>query len=422
MLHYRLEGTGAIPLLLIHGWGVTYSIWENLAPLLTPYFRLIMIELPGIGGSPEADPQKPYYESCAEAIDEVRNALGIEQWSLLAYSSGTRAAEAYVRRYPQTVTRAVFLCPVYLQEIWSLCLRLLDTPHPQTLNEWFLSDWRLYNLIRALGFNWHRHDYTSVWQSEIELQPVDILMRSLAEIPGKGRAPFDLPAVPTLFVWGSRDAITAKPRRPRPNDILIPANHSAPVLAAAEVAAAVLPFLTTGELCSSGQEQALSLQESNEELTTQQALTLSLVAVPASGSRKDIDSRHLTGEKVYTPNPNEASGNALEPSSPYAVWRIWRTILYKRKKLPTRSRREMRLISRLRINRRKNLDEADEARGTRKQYHWLGQRKKKGRSMTHTTKRRFFLGQSRDKHDTQTSQKRLFFHRPSKLTETNKIV
>ena len=236
MLRYRLEGSGVIPLLLIHGWGVTYSIWQNLAPLLTPYFRLIMIELPGIGGSPEADPQKPYYESCAEAIDEVRNTLGIEQWSLLAYSSGTRAAEAYLRRYPQTVTRAVFLCPVYLQEIWSFCLRLLDTPHPQTLNEWFLSDWRLYNLICGLGFNWHHHDYTYVWQNEIELQPVNILIRSLREIPGKGRAPFDLPAVPTLFVWGRRDAITAKPRRLGPNDILIPANHSAPVLAAAEVA------------------------------------------------------------------------------------------------------------------------------------------------------------------------------------------
>ena len=55
MLRYRLEGNGATPLLLIHGWGVTYSVWQNLAPLLTPHFQLIMIELPGIGGSPEAD-------------------------------------------------------------------------------------------------------------------------------------------------------------------------------------------------------------------------------------------------------------------------------------------------------------------------------------------------------------------------------
>ena len=36
-----------------------------------------------------------------------------------------------------------------------------------------------------------------------------------------------------------------------------------------------------------------------------------LVSVPSSGSRKDVDSRHLLGGKVYTPNPNESSGNAL---------------------------------------------------------------------------------------------------------------
>jgi 16S rRNA (guanine(1405)-N(7))-methyltransferase len=37
-----------------------------------------------------------------------------------------------------------------------------------------------------------------------------------------------------------------------------------------------------------------------------------LVSVPSSGSRKDIDSRQLPSGKLYTPNPNESSGNALE--------------------------------------------------------------------------------------------------------------
>lgn len=366
MLRYRLEGSGVIPLLLIHGWGVTFSIWQNLAPFLTSHFRLIMIELPGIGSSPEADPQKPYYESCAEAIDEVRCALGIEQWSLLAYSSGTRAAEAYVRRYPQTVIRAVFLCPTYLQEIWSFFLRLLDTPHPQTFNEWILSDWRLYNLICSLGFNGHRHDYTYIWQNEIELQPVDILIRSLREMPGKGRAPFDLPPVPTLFVWGRRDALTAKPRRLRPNDILIPADHSAPMLAADEVANAVLPFLTTGQLSSLQEQQP-------------------------------------TGKGL-------APFLSLRTSSPYTLWRIWRTLLYKQKKRSARGKKEMRLLSRLRTHRNKKLNEAGEVKGPNKQHRLLGQRRKKVWSTTHTTKKRLFL---RDSRNTTTSEKHRFFRRRS---------
>jgi hypothetical protein len=36
-----------------------------------------------------------------------------------------------------------------------------------------------------------------------------------------------------------------------------------------------------------------------------------VVSVPSNGSRKDIGSRRLPAGKVYTPNPNESSGNAL---------------------------------------------------------------------------------------------------------------
>lgn len=245
MLRYRLEGSGP-PLLLIHGWGVTYTIWQNLAPLLRPYFQLIMIELPGVGGSPQVASDQPYYQACAEAIEEVRCALGLKQWYVLAYSSGTRAAEAYVQRYPQSILRVIFLCPIYLLEIWALLLRLLHAPHPLTLRRWVLSDWRLHSLVRTFGFNGQHHDYTYVWVNEIKLQSSDTLIRSLREMPGSGRAPFELPAVPTLFIWGGQDALTAPPRLPGPDDVVIPANHSAPMLAASYVAEVVLPFLIEG--------------------------------------------------------------------------------------------------------------------------------------------------------------------------------
>jgi pimeloyl-ACP methyl ester carboxylesterase len=249
MLCYRCVGNGT-PLLLIHGWGVTYAIWQNLAPLLTPYFQLIMIELPGVGDSPDVDPNKPYYQACAEAIEEVRQELGIERWSLLAYSSGTRAAEAYLQCYPQSILQAVFLCPIYLQEIWAFFVRLLDISHPQTLTQWIFSDWRLSSLIRALGFNWKRHIYTQVWKNEIELQSLNILVRSLCEMPGNGRAPFELPAVPTLFIWGRYDALVRRPRSPHPNDVTILADHSAPMSAAPSIAEIVIPFLAEGRLVS----------------------------------------------------------------------------------------------------------------------------------------------------------------------------
>ncbi len=264
MLNYRLEGSGE-PLLLIHGWGVTYATWDNLAPLLTPHFQLIMIELPGIGGSPQIEAEEPYYPTCAEEIEAVRVALGIEKWSLLAYSSGTRAAEAYVQRYPQSVQNAIFLCPIYLVEIWTLFLRVLENTQNLTIRRWILSHWRLYSLILALGFNGRPHTYTSTWKHEIELQSRDILIRTLCEIPGKGRTPFELPEVSTLFIWGERDALTARPRPLRPNDILIPANHSAPMLAANYVAEIVIPFIQDGKLITIRRRRARRPQRPNRD-------------------------------------------------------------------------------------------------------------------------------------------------------------
>src|SRR3989442_6430896 len=254
MLQYRIEGNGS-PLLLIHGWGVTFSIWQNLVPLFKSHFQLIMIELPGVGGSPEVDSDKPYYPACTEGLEELRQELKIEKWSILAYSSGTRAGEAYIQRYPMHVARAIFLCPVYLNEVCSLGLRFewwLNNTRPRLAN-WVLSDWRLYGLVLAIGFNGRPHGYVNHWINEIELQQMENLKRMLHELPGKGRAPFELPAVSsvdTLFVWGRSDALMARPRHPRLNDVFISANHSAPVMAASSVAQVVLPFLTEGTLVS----------------------------------------------------------------------------------------------------------------------------------------------------------------------------
>ena len=247
MLPYRIEGNGP-PLLLIHGWGVTYPVWQELLPLLAPHFQLILVELPGVGKASELVPAQPYYQACAEALEKLRLVIGIEQWAILAYSTGTRVSETYVQQYPQHVTCAVFLCPIYLRRSWTLALQIehwIDVRR-SGLADWFLSGWRLYGMLLVLGFNLHQRDRANQWMNEIELQPLNNLKRMLLELPGKGRAPFMLPtspSIPTLFVWARRDALTARPPRLRSNDVFIIANHSAPMLTPDRVAAVVLPFL-----------------------------------------------------------------------------------------------------------------------------------------------------------------------------------
>lgn len=263
-LSFRIEGKGH-PLLLIHGWGVTYNVWQKLVPLLSPHFQLILVELPGVSGATRAIPDKHYYEHCAEALEEFRQALGIERWAMLAYSTGTRVGHAYLRRYSQRVTQAVFLCPMYITLPWMMTIRAgqwLNAKHAKLAN-WFVSDWRLYGWLLVVGFNLRGRDYVRAWMREIGQVPLDNLKRMLLELPGRGRAPFtlpDSPPVPTLFIWGKRDQLTALPTRPHPNDVFILANHGAPVLVPEAIAAVVVPFLE-GEVASTQKKMARQNQK-----------------------------------------------------------------------------------------------------------------------------------------------------------------
>jgi acyl transferase domain-containing protein/acyl carrier protein len=58
-----------------------------------------------------------------------------------------------------------------------------------------------------------------------------------------------------------------------------------------------------------------------DEILKKLEIFLNHVAVPSSGSRKDMDSRRLPTGKVYTPNPNESSGNALGKNGLYIGYR-----------------------------------------------------------------------------------------------------
>src|SRR5262249_239681 len=177
-----------------------------------------------------------------------RMALGIERWAILAYSTGTRVGEAYVKEYPQQVSRAVFLCPIYLRKPLKMLHRILlrvDAKRSNVIN-WILTDWRFFGLLLMCGFNLRRHEPIDDWMSEIKHLPPENLKRVIAELPGNGRAPFLLPTspqVPTLFVWGVRDVLAAPPNHLRSNDAIILAGHGAPVLCPKDVAEVVLPFL-----------------------------------------------------------------------------------------------------------------------------------------------------------------------------------
>ena len=245
MLNYRIDGDGP-PLLLLHGFGISFNIWTELAPRLCGHFKLVTVELPGIGLSPVPPLSGPYLAAAVDALDSLRDSLAIPRWSVIGYSSGSRVAEAYLQTHAERVERAVFLCPAQVNTHRARGLQLaarMDARFPRAGN-WVLSGWRLRFLIQLLGFNLRADKRVPAWFAEITSQPVDVLKATLRSLPEGGARPFDLPeGIPSLFIWGREDLITATPRKPSARDALIHATHSMPQTSTREAAEIILPFL-----------------------------------------------------------------------------------------------------------------------------------------------------------------------------------
>jgi pimeloyl-ACP methyl ester carboxylesterase len=243
VLNYRVVGNGP-PLLLVHGFGISFNIWQNLLPLLCPYFTLVMVELPGIGKSPMPAGGGDYLPRTVEALENIRRVLGFETWNVLGYSTGTRIVEAYAKSCPENIYRVIFLCPLIVEDLKIILLRLcfwVDGFMPATI-PWLLRGSQLKFLILLLGFSLQSDPLIDEWQSEIGSCPVLVLKETARMIIPIGTEPFFAP-VPFSSIWGDMDIVPKKPRNPRQNDHFIHANHAAPLLASNEISKIVTDFL-----------------------------------------------------------------------------------------------------------------------------------------------------------------------------------
>jgi len=100
-LAYVRRGTGA-SLVLIHGYPLDHSIWDELAPLLEHDFDLIIPDLRGFGESDvmEADDSIIDY---ASDLAGLLTHLKVKKAFLAGHSMGGYVALAFAREYPERV-------------------------------------------------------------------------------------------------------------------------------------------------------------------------------------------------------------------------------------------------------------------------------------------------------------------------------
>lgn len=244
IINYQVIGSGP-PLLMIHGFGITFNIWQKLIPLLCPHFSLVIIELPGIGNSSMPDMEEAYLDQSVAGIENIRKLLNIEQWQVFGYSYGVFVAKRYLQMYPISLSGIIFLCPAQISNLNAFILQSafqVDKIFPQFGN-WVLSGASLKFLIDLLGFNLKKNELSVKWFDEISSQPIQVLKKSLQSIVTQKET--NIPTdVPVCFIWGDKDLLAKPPYRFfSRNNYVIQSTHSAPQTAEGQIAEVALPFL-----------------------------------------------------------------------------------------------------------------------------------------------------------------------------------
>jgi pimeloyl-ACP methyl ester carboxylesterase len=94
---YEHRGKG-VPLVLLHGYPLDHTIWDEVAPLLQKKFDLILPDLRGFGQSDLVESQYTIVDMAADIV-ALLDELGIENTYIAGHSMGGYVALAFASNY-----------------------------------------------------------------------------------------------------------------------------------------------------------------------------------------------------------------------------------------------------------------------------------------------------------------------------------
>lgn len=114
-IHYDVQGKGDA-LLLIHGMGFSYDIWDSAIKVASKVYTTYALDLPGFGGSdkPEIAYSPSFY---ADFIGDFMDATGIGHASLVGISLGGEIAAMFAAKHVDRVKKLVLSAPVGLSPL-----------------------------------------------------------------------------------------------------------------------------------------------------------------------------------------------------------------------------------------------------------------------------------------------------------------
>lgn len=124
--HYRVANGASkdsVPLVLIHGLGVSSVYWSRIQPLLATNGPVYAIDLPGFGRT--THPRVVLdIAGQVQALADWLIALDLHRVHLIGHSAGGQVAAAYAAAYPEHVSRVVLIAPTIGRDSPKLLLHL----------------------------------------------------------------------------------------------------------------------------------------------------------------------------------------------------------------------------------------------------------------------------------------------------------
>jgi pimeloyl-ACP methyl ester carboxylesterase len=108
------EGGSGAPVLLVHGYLWSGTVWGDVFPLLAQSLRVIVPDLPGFGESEKPSPARYAYglEAFVESLVDLIATLGVGRVSVCGHSMGGAVALMLAAQHPDLVEKLILVDPI----------------------------------------------------------------------------------------------------------------------------------------------------------------------------------------------------------------------------------------------------------------------------------------------------------------------
>ncbi len=109
-MHYQAAGDPALPVIvLVHGYGDSFTSWEGWTPVLAKERRVLSIDLPGHGLTRSPEGYRASAGGFVSLVDSFATALGLSRFAIAGNSMGGGIAWQYALAHPERLSALILV-------------------------------------------------------------------------------------------------------------------------------------------------------------------------------------------------------------------------------------------------------------------------------------------------------------------------